>query len=105
MKAIVFPDRASFDAYSAKVDAALGYPKAGVDVGGGVHALPSQSVTQRWADPIEHPTQKGTFAYCVDGLDTTKLAKSESDQAATAQVLTADWTPAPVQLVATPETP
>ena len=93
MKAIIFSDRASVDAYAAKVDAAEGYPKPGVNIGAGIHAPPEQSITLRFADPIEHPTQKGTFAYPVDELDTSKLATKERTDALAAQLLPADWAP------------
>lgn len=91
MKALIFPDSASCDAFAAKVDAELGYPKPGTDIGDGIHVPPAQSVTLRWAAPIEHPIQKGTFAYPVEGIDNAKLSKTESDAVVIAATLTSDW--------------
>lgn len=63
--AIVFSDAASAAAYAAKVDAASGYPAPGVDVGGGVHAPPAQSVTKTAQVLLEKPSQDA-WAYPVD---------------------------------------
>jgi hypothetical protein len=44
------------------VDAALGFPKPGTDVGGGTHAPAAQTVTKRWAELIFR-TSDGSYAY------------------------------------------
>jgi hypothetical protein len=46
-----FALQASAQALVAPVDTALGYPKAGVDVGSGIHVPPAQSRTQTYAQP------------------------------------------------------
>ena len=40
----------------ARVNARLGYPKAGVDIGGGLHATALQSMTTSHASVRAHPT-------------------------------------------------
>lgn len=56
MNAIIFLSQAAADTASAAYDARLGYPKPGVDVGGGRHAAPTVSVTIRASDVLKHPT-------------------------------------------------
>lgn len=46
---------ADVEAYCAIVSKAEGYPKAGVRVGGGIHAPPELGVTHRHVEPIKHP--------------------------------------------------
>lgn len=107
MKAAVFSDKASCDAFAAKVDAAM-LPTLGppVNAGGGRHA-PEKSINERWANAIEHPTQKGTFAYAVDDVDSAKLPGAEKTNVDTASALTSDWFPTakpPASAVAEVET-
>ena len=47
------------------VDAAMGYPRAGLDIGGGIHVPAAQSVTQTYFSPIKHPTLS-EWAYVYD---------------------------------------
>lgn len=42
-------------ALQAALDTQLGYPRAGVNVGGGVHVPPAQAVTTHAAVPFKHP--------------------------------------------------
>lgn len=56
MMALVFTVQADANGYSAAVDAKLGYPKPGVDIGGGIHVPPAQSVTVRYGNVFPHPT-------------------------------------------------
>jgi hypothetical protein len=58
-----FTLQASAQALVAPVDTALGYPKAGVDVGAGRHAPPAQSRTQTYATPA---LLSGQFWYPAD---------------------------------------
>lgn len=53
-------------ALAAAVDKSLGYPRAGVNVGGGIHVPPELSVTRTHADPLEHPAKDGRYAYPID---------------------------------------
>jgi hypothetical protein len=50
----------------ASVDAEQGYPKAGVNVGGGIH-MSGPFVTQTHAFPLQHPTL-AEWAYPADGV-------------------------------------
>jgi len=97
MKAIIFPsDQPGALAMRAKLDTAFGCPIPGIDVGGGVHAPPSQSVTTHYGSVIQHPTNKADFATQVDGFDTSKLQTGDKtivDAAKVAPDLTADWFP------------
>lgn len=92
MMLCVCSTQAAAQALSDAVDAALGYPRAGVDIGGGVHAPASQSVTARYSYIIQHPTQP-LWGYMVDGVPAPTLAVLA---APAAQAATAAWT-APVQ--------
>lgn len=47
-----FPNSLGAQQCASAVDSALGYPKPGIDVGGGIHAPPEQSVTQTYCAPI-----------------------------------------------------
>lgn len=51
----VFGSRAAADSARTTIDTAEGYPKAGVDVGGGRHVSPT-FVTQTHCQPVKHPT-------------------------------------------------
>lgn len=52
---------------AAAVDEAGGYPKAGIDIGGGVHVPPDASVTTGYAAVLQHPS--GTkWAYQADSV-------------------------------------
>jgi hypothetical protein len=66
MNGLTFPDLASAQVVQAQVDAALGYPKAGVDVGGGVHVPPSQSITTTYMQPV--PLATVGYGYPVDAV-------------------------------------
>ena len=55
-QAIVFTAQAQATAYAGSVDSALGYPKAGLDIGPGIHAPPSQSATTHYADVMPNST-------------------------------------------------
>lgn len=97
MKAIVFPnDQAGAIAMQAKLDAAYGCPIAGVDIGGGLHAPPAQSVTLHYGAVMQHPTNKGDFAVMCDGFDVSKLASADKTAVSTASDLAVDWFPTPI---------
>lgn len=85
--AIIFPTKPEADAYSAKVDTAFGYPKPGVDIGGGIHAPAALSVTTRQADVLEKPT-KDAYAYPVDAAS---LAKEPAPAGKPPVTLDASW--------------
>lgn len=96
MKAIIYSnDQAGALAMQGKLDVAYGCPKAGVDVGGGVHAPPAQSVTVHYGSVMQHPVNKSDFAAVCDGFDTTKLSGADKTAVQSATDLTADWFPAP----------
>jgi hypothetical protein len=63
----VTPIQATALAWAASVDTAQGYPKAGVDIGGGVHVPPAQSLTVRYAGIYQHPTLP-LWAYLSDAI-------------------------------------
>lgn len=43
-------------AVAIRVNEAGGYPRAGIDVGGGIHAPAAQTKTTGYADVLKHPT-------------------------------------------------
>lgn len=57
MRASVFTSEAAAAAFVADLDRALGYPRDGVNIGGGVHAPAEQSRTLTHAIPLKHPTR------------------------------------------------
>lgn len=91
MSAIVFTQQSDADAYSAAVDAKLGYPRPGVDMGGGLHAPPAQGATTRYGGVQKHPTLT-LWAYPNDPA--VAAAAIALPVGATVQVLDATWTPA-----------
>lgn len=70
MLAIVFNDKTVALKYGADVDAALGYPKAGLDIGGGIHVAPALSMTVRHNQVLEKPVTKDAWAYPSDAIST-----------------------------------
>lgn len=83
------------------VDDAMGYPKDGVDVGGGVHAPREEAVTLRYTELRENPTTKGEWAYPLDATNRPFVAEKQLNEgkisntkAATLDgevVLSSDW--------------
>lgn len=93
MNGLTFPDLPSAQAFQAQVDAALGYPRPGVDVGDGVHAPPSQSLTATYMVPVQLAT--AGFGFPVDDVILPHLP---APQAATITALT----PKPVAIALAP---
>lgn len=66
MRACVFTHAtnaaANAQAFANALDAVLGYPRDGTDIGGSIHAPPAQSRTQRWAVPFRHLTDGTRYA-------------------------------------------
>lgn len=90
MKAVVFSDKTSADAIQAKIDAAYGYPRDGVDIGGGIHVHPSLSRTLHAQAVIAHPDGK-QFAAVTDDVDSSKLAAQDKTAVDAAVTLDATW--------------
>lgn len=53
---------ANATAFRNAIDAVFGYPRDGVDIGGGVHATAAQSRTLTWAVPFRHVTDGTRYA-------------------------------------------
>jgi len=94
--AYVFSTLSAAQACQAPVDAALGYPSTGVNVGNGPWVNPPV-VTETYAVPVQHPTLQ-LWAYPADSVTVPIL----SDPATAAALnlpapttLDATWTPAP----------
>lgn len=64
MTGIVFAGSAAAQALQAAFDARLGYPRAGVDVGGGLHVAPAFSQTTHAARVVTNGT---SFALQTSG--------------------------------------
>lgn len=95
--------RAQVLATAALVDKSLGYPKPGIDIGGGAHVPPAQSITTTYETPIQHPVTLTLWAYPVDATvnaaaTAPSLSTAEQSQLSTtvasAAPLDATWTPA-----------
>jgi hypothetical protein len=88
MRAIVFTDEAETRAYATQVDAAMGYPRDGVDVGGGIHVPLEMGRTMSHADLRVHPVLR-QWAYPVD--DPEVLRRVPAPEGRTPIDLPADW--------------
>jgi len=92
MDAYVFASQAAAQACADAVDAQLGYPKAGTNVGSGVHVAPA-FVTQTYQTVIAHPTL-ALWAYPSDAVNGPALAANAITLSLpTVQTLDATWTP------------
>lgn len=90
----IYSSLAGAQSLAASVDVQLGYPRAGVDVGGGRHVPPAQSVTLRYADVVAKPD--GTaWAYPVDTTNQTAVTSQPSLTASATGItnLDATWQP------------
>jgi len=64
----VFPTQAGAAACASEVDSTVGYPKPGINVGGGTHVPPAQSVTQTYFVPIQNAANALQWAYIADSV-------------------------------------
>ena len=96
-QSIVFVTQSDAVNYGAAIDAKLKVPMAGVDVGGGPHAAPSQSATTTYGAVIKHPTLS-SWAYADDGVVQAQAVALPIG--ATVTTLDATWVPAPGAVVA-----
>jgi hypothetical protein len=87
MAEIIIATREECERLAAKVDLSLGYPKAGVRRGTGVHVPPEQAVTRTYSAPVQHP-KDSRWAYPVDAATKPLLTTQEKS---TLVVATADW--------------
>jgi len=99
MTALVCLTLADATLYQAAIDVKQGYPRDGVDIGGGIHASKAEGRTYHQAGTLKHPTLS-TAAYLDDtalGDDTQggKQAVAKPLGSAVA-MLTPDWFPAVV---------
>jgi hypothetical protein len=60
-------------AWATTVDASQGYPRAGVDIGGGLHVSVLDGTTYRYASVYQHPTLS-MWAYLSDATTVAALA-------------------------------
>lgn len=72
MRAII-GGRLILQALQNRVDQALGYPKAGVNVGGGVHVAPELSQTTTHAPVVQHPNL-AQYSYWIDGVNRARIS-------------------------------
>lgn len=90
MRAVVCDTQLKADTFSATIDTRLGYPKFGVDIGGGIHLPRNASRTLRHAGVFKHPTLS-LWAYTDD-----EVGPRESiplPPGASAQLLDSTWFP------------
>lgn len=73
----VFTSQAQVLALRSAVDAAMGFPKAGVDVGGGIHAPPAETQTVHYMGTVANgPAGSATaWAYPVDANNSAAVAQ------------------------------
>jgi hypothetical protein len=91
MNHIVFPSLALANLFAANIDAEIGYPKPGVNVGGGIHVAPL-FVTQRHGAIFKHPTLN-EWAYPDDAAVVSRRGRVPLPPQAQSRVLGADWFP------------
>lgn len=75
IRGLSYPTKTEATKASADMAAALGYPKPGRDIGGGIHAPPEQSATLRPYDIIE--AIDGTFVVPTDSEIEKALAVAD----------------------------
>ena len=98
MMAASFATLKAAQAFAKKVNAALGYPKIGVDIGDGEHAAADETATTDYASVLAHPS--GTqWAYVADG-NTTPLMDAATS--ATVAELDSSWFPVPAGFLVAP---
>lgn len=88
-RAIVFQQRADAEALLARLDATLGYPRAGVDIGAGIHVPATESRTLHHTHVREHPSRL-EWAVPIDAAASAQLSPAERARVAS---LPADWQP------------
>lgn len=93
MNAYVFSNQSSANQLGPIVDGNQGYPKAGFNIGGGVHVVPL-FVTQRYADVLAHPTLP-EWAYPADAITQPALTTASATTTLTQKGIVL---PAPVAL-------
>ena len=92
----VFTDQTKANALPPIVDARQGYPKAGVNVGGGIHVTPT-FVTQTYAQVLANPTTGTSWAYPADAVVVPVVGPSAITLGLPAPAaLDATWTPSAV---------
>ena len=89
--------KAEVSAYLSSCSKAMGLPRpSGREVGGGRH-VEGGVATTAWAEPVEHPTKRGTWSCPVlgSGQDTSKLSTDDKEAltvgAASAVKLDKSW--------------
>jgi hypothetical protein len=96
--AYVFGALAAAQACAPVVDAQQGYPRPGVEVGGGAHVKDAGGgpfVTATYAVPIKHPTL-AQWAYLADAISTPALTPQAVALSLPAPTsLDATWFPVP----------
>lgn len=90
MTGIVCDSLAKAQAFSAAINAKVGYPSDGVNIGGGIHASAAEARTLRHADIIAHPTLP-QWAYPQDPVEIGAAVALPVN--ATVQTLDASWFP------------
>lgn len=76
MNFYLFAAQATAQQCATTVDGSLGYPKAGIDVPGGSHVVPAQSITTTYFAAQPHPTLASTWIYLADAVTTQALQAS-----------------------------
>lgn len=77
MRAVVFNSAKKASDAVVALDSAMGYPRPGVDVGGGVHAPVEVGTTKTCTSVVRHST-KSEWAMLVDELAEAEVARSPS---------------------------
>lgn len=101
MDCIVFTSQDEAEAWAAKVAAAEGYPKPGVDIGGGRHVPPELSVTVAHVAVEKHPT-KDEWMCPVDAIAAKELEAGEVKTTLSKAQLD-EWRPATGPMLAVAE--
>lgn len=84
---VILTVKSEADALQADIDLSAGYPKNGVDIGGGIHVPKGQSQTLHQYDVVKHPISN-QWSVKVDNF----AAKIPQGKTATL-TLTTDWYP------------
>lgn len=100
MTGYVFSLQATALTFRSNVDSLCGYPKPGVDIGGGIHVPPAQSVTVHAHMVLPHPTL-AEWAHLISAEVSAVAAQAATASATVLPAVTtldATWFPASVAL-------
>lgn len=91
MNYVTFQSATTAARFSSDIDSDIGYPRAGTNVGGGMHVTPT-FVTLRYGDVFKHP-DRDEWAYLDDATVVARRARVPLPPLSQSRTLERDWFP------------